>query len=152
MAYENAKATLKEVQRQWTAYNVLYLRAERLEAEIGASGLNYDGMPHSGTPSSPTEAIAIMLADTKAELNKTWAAYMEARNKAVGIINRIDDYKQSAVLKYRYIDGLKWEDIAMLLTPEEKAAQYEYMTVRHVHRIHAAALCEVQMILGGFEK
>lgn len=152
MAYENAKAVLKEVQRHWTAYNVLYYRAQRLEAEIEASGVNYDGMPHGGTPTSPTEAIAIMLADTRAEIAKAWQAYTEARTKAVAIINSVEDDKQSAVLKYRYLDGLKWEDIAILLTPEEKAVQYEYLTVRHVHRIHAAALCEVQMILGGFDK
>lgn len=142
MAYENAKAVLKEVQSSKERFNRLCYRIFRLEAELGASGVNYDGMPHGTTPTSPTESAAIQLTEAKRQRAQAWEQWQAAEYKVTAIINSVQDIAQRELLAYRYMEGLQWEEITVRLG----------YSLRHVHRVHALALCEVQMILGGFNK
>lgn len=142
MAYENAKAFLKEYQQKLIMFERLSFRVQRLEASIGARAINYDGMPRSTKPSSPTEAAAIMLVDSKIRRDEVWEELTDAHIRVESVINSLEDATLKAVLLYRYIEGMNWDEIALKMN----------YTERHMHRIHAEALCEVQMMLGGFDK
>lgn len=142
MAYENAKAQLKEYVQAQVLHDRLCFRVQRLEASIGASGINYDGLPRGTKPSSPTEAAAIMLVDSKRKRDDAWDRMQNAERKVEALIDTLDDEKQRAVLGYRYLEGMNWDEIACKMN----------YTERHMHRLHAEALCEIQMKLGGFDK
>lgn len=142
MAYEEAKALLKRYKRAQTSFERMCFRVQRLEAQIGASGINYDGMPHGTTPKSPTEAAAIMLTDAKIRRDEIWDEVLDAYIKVQGMIDTLENETQREVLAYRYLEGMAWDEIA---------AQLNY-TERSMHRVHAEALCEVHMKMGGFDK
>lgn len=142
MAYEEAKAYLKRYEQAQISYERACFRVQRLEARIGASGVNYDGMPHGSTPKSPTEAAAIMLVDAKQRRNAKWEEVLEAYDSVQSMIESLEDTMQRAVLAYRYLEGMAWDEIAAQLNYAERSA----------HRVHAEALCEVHLKLGGFDK
>lgn len=142
MAYENAKAYLKEYKNTVMLHERLCFRVQRLEASIGASGINYDGLPRGTKPSSPTEAAAIMLVDSKRKRDEVWDKVQKAEEKVEAVIESLEDEQQRVVLAYRYLEGMNWDEIACKMN----------YTERHMHRIHAEALCEVQMKLGGFDR
>ena len=86
-------------------------------------------MPH-GTNKSDLSAYAAKL-DTlfrklQAELNRKW----EIRKTIINAIEEMEDETEKLVLKFRYINGWKWERIA-----EEMS--YSNM---HVYKIHGKAL------------
>lgn len=140
--YENAKAFMKSYQKARKRADLLKMKLERVECRIGGGAVNYDGMPHSTVPSSPTERDAMILADTKAELKRARADEREAMRRVMSTIRRLEDSMHYVILYSRYIEALDWDEIANEIG----------YTIRHTHRLHARALCEVQMMLGGFEK
>ena len=141
MAYENAKKILKEYVRALKLHRRLCEKVERLE-DISASGINYDGLPRGTKPSSPTETAAIMLNVSKKKRDDAWDEVQEAERKVEALIESLEDVKLRTVLAYKYLDDLDWDEIACKMN----------YTERHTHRLHAAALCEIQMKLGGFDK
>lgn len=77
------------------------------------------------------------LVDLEKATDAKIAELLDLRMEVRETISQIDDAKQILVLRYRYIDFMKWEDIAYKM---------DY-ALKSVHRIHSAALDSVADIL-----
>ena len=102
---------------------------EKLRSSVILPANVMDGMPH-GTTKSDLSAYAARLdalfRKLQAELNRMW----ETRKTIIDAIEELDDETEKLVLKYRYINGWKWERIA----------ETEFYSYQHVHKIHQKAL------------
>lgn len=110
----------------------------RAEASLDSMSIDYSGMPHGSGTSDKTGAQALRLTDLK---ERYIEQYNEARvlvSEIEYVIMQVENPNGRAVLLDRYIDRMKWEDIA-----------------RHLHfdisyvagHLHGNALQEVSNIL-----
>ena len=126
---EEKKAFLRQYQQCVKAEKSVQDEIEKLRSSVILPANVMDGMPH-GTSKSDLSAYAAKL-DTlfrklQAELNRKW----ETRKAIINAIEEMEDETEKLVLKFRYINGWKWERIA-----EEMS--YSNM---HVYKIHGKAL------------
>jgi hypothetical protein len=84
----------------------------------------------SSSISSRVENAAIRMIGLSEKIDKKIDEYIDMKAEAGRLIDRIDDSRYRAVLKYRYIDGMKWWDISKKMTYEEA----------HVYRLHDCAV------------
>ena len=113
----------------------------RLENELAEIRLNKycpscisDGMPHASGCSDLSSYMAKVDELEKKILKKRYnrlQKQQEIRNR----IERIEDENEKDVLTYRYLRGMKWEDIAVKMN----------IGYRHILRIHGKALEDFKM-------
>ncbi len=77
------------------------------------------------------------LVDLEKATDVKMAELLELRMEVRETVSLVGDAKQILILRYRYIDFMKWEDIA---------EKMDY-SLKSVHRIHSAALNAVADIL-----
>jgi DNA-directed RNA polymerase specialized sigma subunit len=142
---EEQKKEFQEENEKKKEYLRLYRRAVRREKDIleeiqrlrldkmFPSVVN-DGMPHGSSQTDLSDYIAIL--DEQIELLK------EERLEKARCYKRIEDRirmmsneDEQTVLRLRYIQGLKWEDVA---------AEMGY-SWKQIHRIHSTALQNFKM-------
>lgn len=119
MGYQMASRQLARLQEE------LYeLRMNKI-----APSATHDGMPHSGGGSD--------LSDYAAKVDELEKKIMKARYRKIQTLKKIRDRievlkseNEKDVMVYRYIRGMKWEDIAVKMG----------YTWQHVHKIHSRAL------------
>lgn len=97
-------------------------------------GLVQDGMPH-GSGGSDLSSYAAKLDELLIELKDQMDKRIQLRREIVKKIEAMDSETEKAVLRYRYIHMLKWEEIAVKM-------EYSW---QHVHRIHGKALSHFKM-------
>ena len=97
-------------------------------------GLIQDGMPH-GSGGSDLSAYAAKLDELLGDLKDQMEKRIQLRREIVKKIEDMDSETEKAVLRYRYIHMLKWEEIAVKM----------HYTFRHVVRIHGEALKKFKM-------
>lgn len=97
-------------------------------------GLVQDGMPH-GSGGSDLSAYAAKLDELLIELKDQMDKRIQLRREIVKKIEAMESETEKAVLRYRYIHMLKWEEIAVKM-------EYSW---QHVHRIHGKALSHFKM-------
>lgn len=88
----------------------------------------------SGSVSSRVENAAIRMIDLAQKIDKKIDEYIDMKAEAVRLIDRINDARYRAVLKYRYVDGMKWDEII-------ESMKYESA---QVFRIHIDAIIELE--------
>jgi DNA-directed RNA polymerase specialized sigma subunit len=91
------------------------------------------GLPRGGA--SDKETTWIRLAEIEEEINADVDKYVDMRKEIEAAINTVDDITLRTLLRYRYLNGLTWEKIAVEMN----------YTWRHTHRIHSAALQAIKM-------
>ncbi len=94
-----------------------------------APGLHQDGMPR-GSGESDLSGYAARWDELMNELRQQGEECIRIRKEIVKRIEDVGDETEILLLKYRYIVGLKWEDIAVKM-------DYSW---KHTHRIHGKAL------------
>lgn len=96
------------------------------------SGMKFDGMPHS--PNRPTEAPFVRCMEKIDEIQRNVeekvAHLIRLRDEINTRIDMLESCEEQTLLRYRYIDGFTWEEIARMLN----------VSLRTVHRIHGSAL------------
>lgn len=97
-------------------------------------GLIQDGMPH-GSGGSDLSAYAAKLDELLIELKDQMDKRIQLRREIVKKIEAMDSETEKAVLRYRYIHMLKWEEIAVKM-------HYGY---RNVLKVHGRALEHFKM-------
>lgn len=131
---EAKKAFLRRYQDSLKAEKGIEDEIKALRANAMIHSQNMDGMPH-GSAQSDLSAYAAqldkMLADLHAEIERKWSI----RREIIKAIEALPSEGERAVLKLRYINGWKWEKIAV-------ETGYVY---QHVHRIHGRALVHLQI-------
>ena len=131
---EAKKAFLRRYRDSLKAEKGIEDEIRNLRANAMIHSQNMDGMPHGSAQSDlSTYAAQLdkMLADLHAEIERKW----NIRREIVKAIEALPSESERAVLKLRYINGWKWEKIAV-------ETGYVY---QHVHRIHGRALVHLQI-------
>lgn len=124
--WQYRKALLKEKAIEEEIYQ---LRLDKV-----APSLIQDGMPH-GSGGSDLSGYAAKMDELFRELKEQMEKKIAVRLEISRKIEEMADETESLLLRYRYIQGLKWEDIALRM-------DYSW---RGIHKVHARALKNFQM-------
>lgn len=131
---ERKKEYLKSYRRAVKREQDILEEIQRLRLDKMFPSVVNDGMPHGSSQSDLSDYIAIL--DEQIELLK------EERLEKAKCYKRIEDRirqmeneDEQSTLRLRYIQGLKWEDVAGKM-------RYSW---KQVHRIHSAALQNFKM-------
>ena len=124
--YQYRKALQKEKAIEDEIYQ---LRLDKV-----APSLIQDGMPH-GSGGSDLSGYAAKMDELFRELKEQMEKRIDLRLQISRKIEAMPDETESLLLRYRYIQGLKWEDIALRM-------DYSW---RGVYKVHARALQHFQM-------
>ena len=116
-------------------------RQKMLEDEIRELRLNkmvpsmvQDGMPH-GSGGGDLSGYAARLDELLRELESEVNAGIDLRREIVRKVEQLPNETERLLMRYRYIHGLKWEEIAVKM-------EYSW---KQIHRIHAKALDNFNM-------
>ena len=93
------------------------------------------GMPQGGQNVPKVEQSAIMICDIEKEINERIKQLSELYMRILSAIDTVDDINLQNLLYRRYIQGQKWEKIAVEM-------HYSYM---HVCRLHGQALDKIML-------
>lgn len=126
---EEKKAFLRQYMDCVRAENGIKDEIETLRACAMLPAIAMDGMPHSTCKNDYSSYVA-RLDGLMRMLNKEMERKWIARAKIMAAIEKLPNETEKLVLKFRYINGWKWERIA-----EEM-----YYTYQHIHKIHGKAL------------
>lgn len=128
--------TTEEVKTWLRSYRYLKNEAERLEEELAywrskAEKMTRElsGMPSGSGGRDKVPACVEKIWELERELSAKLAGMVEQRQAIERAIEALPD-KQKQLMRYRYIDGMKWESIA------EKMNR----TTRWVEILHGRAL------------
>ena len=88
------------------------------------------GMPQGGQNVPKVEQSAIMICDIEKEINERIAQSARLYMQILQAIESVEDVTLQNLLHRRYIDGEKWEEIAVDM----------HYTWRWVHKLHKRAL------------
>ena len=134
MENEEKKKYLKSYRDAVIAETQIKEEIDQLRMDKMFPGLVQDGMPH-GSGGSDLSAYAAKLDELLIELKDQMDKRIQLRREIVKKIEDMDSETEKAVLRYRYIHMLKWEEIAVKM----------HYTFRHVVRIHGEALKKFKM-------
>lgn len=98
---------------------------------------NLSGMPRGGGGGGAQGAISKII-DLETEINEEIDKLVEKREEIESIIHAVEDGTLRTLLEYRYINGKKWEEIALMMG-------YDY---RYILKIHGKALSALPSDLG----
>lgn len=119
MGYQRASRQLARLQEE------LYeLRMNKI-----APSATHDGMPHS-VGGSDLSAYAAKVDELEKKIMKARYRKIQKFKQIRDRIEGMSNENEKDVLVYRYIRGMKWEDIAVKMG----------YTWQHVHKIHSRAL------------
>lgn len=91
---------------------------------------------HSSDPAFVNAVIK--LADLEKQVDQEIVDLLDMKQEIRNTINQVSDVNGVLILRYRYLDFMKWEDIA---------DKMGYYSIKSLHRIHHSALEEVADIL-----
>lgn len=134
--------TENEIKKEYLlGFQKISRQLARLENELAEIRLNKycpscisDGMPHTSGCSDLSSYMAKVDELEKKILKKRYKRLQkqqEIRNR----IEKMEDENEKDVLTYRYLRGMKWEDIAVKMN----------IGYRHILRIHGKALENFKM-------
>lgn len=107
---------------------------QRLRLDKMFPCLQNDDMPH-GHNQSDLSDYAIKMDELMEELKKERLQAVDEYNEIYKTISRLENENEKEVLVRRYINGDKWEEIAVKMN-------YGY---RHIHKIHGSALINIKV-------
>lgn len=127
---EKKKEYLKSYRDAVIAEDQIKEEIDHLRMDKMFPSLIQDGMPH-GSGAGDLSAYAAKLDELLRELEDQMNERIQLRREIVKKIEAMDRETEKAVLRYRYIHMLKWEEIKERL----------HMTsLRYVFKIHGRAL------------
>ncbi len=138
---ENAMTENDEKKEFLWGYRKAIRKQKQIEDEIRrlrldriSPSLVQDGMPH-GSGGGDLSGYAVQLDSLLEELRKQGEECIRKRKEIVVKIEEIGNETEILLLRYRYINGMKWEDIA------------ERMDIcwRYVMRLHGKALAHLKI-------
>ena len=91
-------------------------------------------MPNAGGCYKIQNAVC-QIVDLEQDINREIDAQIDLRRRIEAAVKQMDDEKLRDVMMYRYIDGLKLEEIAIEMS-------YSYM---QIYRLHKKAISEIML-------
>lgn len=104
-------------------------------AKATATTSSFSDMPRSGGGSDKIQTTVEKIIEIEEKLDHEIDALVDLRNRIEVAVERLEDGRLRDVMRYRYIDGMKWEQIAVEM-------HYSYM---QVCRLHGKALLEIML-------
>lgn len=135
MTTEEVKTFLRGYQRAKESYRQLLERIKVLESILTSISLDYEREKVQSTPVDMATKIAA-LSDMRSEKIKYAENETRKMEEVCNVIDRIDG-TENIILHRRYIEGQRWEEIAVALN----------YTYRNVTYLHGKALLKVKDIL-----
>lgn len=109
--------TLEELNGHLDMVTQLAFAKEALQAAqaqiLGAT--QYDGMPHAHEPSRRPENLSIVLQSRSDDVNRLEKIVERSELNIREYIQTIDDIRTRAIFEYRFLCGMKWEDVAKFI-------------------------------------
>lgn len=135
---KNVRSYLREVRHLYLRTMVLCERAKRYREMAMRATSRTDAVRVSGTSNrSKVDTYVLELWETHDELKRETHRLMDQSREAEIIISLLDDQRLRAVLQFRYLCAMDWEEIAQKLN----------YTLRWVHKLHREALDTLEEIL-----
>lgn len=127
--------TPKEYLKQY-ADNKIMIKIKRREISmllhtLELAATDYTKERVQSSPSDRMAAVVAKAADMQAELEGDIDRLIELQKEIVDVINTVSNTKYRELLIMRYIEGLKWEEIA---------EQFHFKDARQIYRLHGYAL------------
>lgn len=121
----------------------IYEHVASLDAHVKACTRIYGMTPRSDSPNPDQRYDAVAkLMDVKHDLLREIDRLCVAKREVEGVISQVQDERLRAVLEYRYLACLTWEQIADKM----------HYTVRNIYNLHTAALHAVEPFIPREEK
>ena len=92
-----------------------------------ASSPDLSGMPHGSEPSR-LDNVIIRLDDIMGKYKRKLAVIAKEQREIEDALDTLDDPKLRVLMRYRYIKGMKWEEVA-------EKMHYELRWIYHLHGI-----------------
>ena len=131
---EKKKLFLKSYLKNKQAVRRIEEQLEELRMNKMYPSVINDGMPH-GTDKGDLSDYAARVDELERELVKKRYERIVSFQNVQAAIEDLEDETEKDLLTYRYLKGIKWEEIAVEMG-------YSW---KHIHRIHATALKNLKM-------
>ena len=129
------KAILLEYRAIERRINRLIDEKAAWNAKATATTSSFSDMPRSGGGSDKIQTTVEKIIEIEEKLDHEIDAFVDLRNRIEAAVEKLEDGRLRDVMRYRYIDGMKWEQIAVEM-------HYSYM---QVCRLHGKALLEIML-------
>lgn len=129
------KAILLEYRAIERRINRLIDEKAAWNAKATATTSSFSDMPRSGGGSDKIQTTVEKIIEIEEKLDHEIDALVDLRNRIEAAVEKLEDGRLRDVMRYRYIDGMKWEQIAVEM-------HYSYM---QVCRLHGKALLEIML-------
>lgn len=129
------KAILLEYRAIERRINRLIDEKAAWNAKATATTSSFSDMPRSGGGSDKIQTTVEKIIEIEEKLDHEIYALADLRNRIETAVEKLEDGRLRDVMRYRYIDGMKWEQIAVEM-------HYSYM---QVCRLHGKALLEIML-------
>lgn len=94
---------------------------------------SYSGMPHGSETSDKMTGPVAKILELKNKINDTIDLHIDMKRKIENAIAKVPSAKLRVLLRYRYIDGLRWEQV-------ERKMGYEHSQIVRLHNEAMSAL------------
>ena len=129
------KAILLEYRAIERRINRLIDEKAAWNAKATATTSSFSDMPRSSGGSDKIQTTVEKIIEIEEKLDHEIDALVDLRNRIEAAVEKLEDGRLRDVMRYRYIDGMKWEQIAVEM-------HYSYM---QVCRLHGKALLEIML-------
>ena len=104
--------SIAEMERTRKAADRILEEIDKAEASAERTSARYDGMPHSKNTQSKVETGAVIAADLQTKHAELLAQLDEMKTELEEMFSTIDAADRRAVMRLRYLNGYKPEQIA----------------------------------------
>ncbi len=129
----------KEKCRYLNQYRIMHIEIDQITKELQrwqdlATRISpsYSDMPHGGG-SDKVQTAAVEVAELTDKLNQKLHQAIMVQENIKKLLESLDDIKLRQLMSYRYINGMRWEEIAVRM-------DFNY---RWVFRLHRKALNQI---------
>lgn len=129
----------KEKCRYLNQYRIMHIEIDQITKELQrwqdlATRISpsYSDMPHGGG-SDRVQTAAVEVAELTDKLNQKLHQAIMVQENIKKLLESLDDIKLRQLMSYRYINGMRWEEIAVRM-------DYDY---RYVLKLHGKSLCQI---------
>lgn len=123
----------KEKCRYLNQYRIMHIEIDQITKDLQrwqdlATRISpsYSDMPHGGG-SDKVQTAAVEVAELTDKLNRKLHQAIMVQENIKKLLESLDDIKLRQLMSYRYINGMRWEEIAVLMN-------YDYRYVLKLHR------------------
>ena len=90
-------------------------KLKEIELRLEPGGMNMTGMPHGPTSKNMIEELMPVMIEMQEKIKEEWREYIAEKKIIEDYISTVDDYHVRYILLARFVDLMKWPEIAQKL-------------------------------------